>query len=167
MFKGKKIMKYVWEKFRIEEHWRETGMLEGCSGEQREILVSAFNELADIIIEKNLPTGHVSDVTNYLFPIARQIFSILEKSKDKEYSGDYSYIFSLNKNKNLIPIVKKKINLKEVVENFVEYHKVFLPICEKYLSNIDSQAEMISIFCYNYVMGKTEEVLKQNKEKNV
>jgi len=143
--------------------WEETGLLSCAEGEFREDLISSFNIASNIIKEKKL-SRDADNVVTYIFPIVRRILHILENSKENDSTGEHSYVYPLHKNQDIIPIIKKNIDWEELINEFFEYYKVFLPICEKYLHSVDACAEMTAMFCYNYVMEKTDKVLKQKKK---
>jgi hypothetical protein len=57
----------------------------------------------------------------------------------------------------------KLIDVKEITNTLVDYCENYLPHANKYLSNLDAQAESTVLFCHNYVFGLINEIEKNKK----
>jgi hypothetical protein len=56
--------------------------------------------------------------------------------------------------------VIKLVNVNDITNTLIDYCENYLPHANKYLSNLDAQAESIKLFCHNYVFGLIKKVEK-------
>ena len=54
--------------------------------------------------------------------------------------------------------VIKLVNVGDITTLLVDYCENYLPHANKYLSNLDAQAESTMLFCHNYVFGLIKKV---------
>ena len=104
-------------------------LLEYCSEpEEKEIITNFFNK-----IEYN---GDDNLIIQCLGPI---IFRIVTHIMRKKYDN--------------IKLLLLMIDIDKITKEIIDYCDNFLPIADKYLKNVDSQAEMAALFANNYVYG--------------
>ncbi|MFA5207277.1 MAG: hypothetical protein WC428_01215 [Candidatus Paceibacterota bacterium] len=126
-------------------NWEKTGMLEGLTGNTRETVIKLFKE----IDFKSIPEIKDSvGVDTLICPVIRRIVSVItpdnllvQNSIIKDHSREIT-------EEDVLPL----IDVKEITELLIEYVRVFIPYAEKYLPDLDAQAEMCLLFCDNYVM---------------
>jgi hypothetical protein len=125
--------------------WEKTGMLEGLTGSTREIVIKHFKE----INFDSIPDIDESiEIETIICPVIRRIISeitpdnpLVQNNIIKDHARGIT-------EDDILPLV----DVKEITELLIEYVRVFIPYAEKYLSNLDAQAEMCLLFCSNYVM---------------
>jgi hypothetical protein len=115
-------------------NWEKTGMLEGLTGNTRETVIKLFKE----IDFKSIPEIKDSvGVDTLICPVIRRILYSIIKDHSRGITEE-----------DVLPL----IDVKEITELLIEYVRVFIPYAEKYLPDLDAQAEMCLLFCDNYVM---------------
>jgi len=132
--------------------WEKTGMLEGLTGNTREIIIKHFKE----VNFNSLPEINASiDIKEIILPVIRRIISIIVPDNLKvQNSIIQDHVRGITED-DILPLV----DVKEITKLLIEYCSVFIPYAVKYLPNLDAQAEMLLLFCNNYVMkliDKTE-----------
>ena len=121
-------------------------LLEGMSGNVRE--VAQFHL-------KQIDYDGSDDVVKQC--LAPSISYIISKIIDKEKS--FNVIkdnFRGIKSEDVI----KLVNVRDITTLLIDYCENYLPHANKYLSNLDAQAESIKLFCHNYVFGLIKKVEK-------
>jgi hypothetical protein len=127
--------------------WEKTGLLEGLTGNTREIVIKHFNEidfnsLPDIDIEDSI------GVDTLICPIIRRIILLIQPdNKLVQDSIIKDHVRGITEDD-----VLSLVDVKEITELLIEYARVFIPYAEKYFPDLDAQAEMSILFCSNYVM---------------
>jgi len=125
--------------------WEKIGMLEGLTGKTREIVKKHFEE----IDFESIPDIEDSIGVDFLIcPVIRRIIAII--TSDNEFVQNSlirDHIRGIIED-DVLPLV----DVKEITELLIEYCNVFIPYAEKYLPDLDAQAEMCLLFCNNYVM---------------
>jgi len=127
--------------------WEKSGMLEGLTGNTREIVIKHFNE----INFESLPDG----IDEIITPVIRHIISEIQPDNLKVQDSIIKDHDRGITEDDILPLV----DVKEITELLIEYVRVFIPYAEKYLPDLDAQAEMSVLFCNNYVMkliGRTK-----------
>ena len=56
--------------------------------------------------------------------------------------------------------IVKLVNVNDITNTLIDYCENYLPHANKYLSNLDAQAESIMLFCHNFVFGLIKRVEK-------
>ena len=56
--------------------------------------------------------------------------------------------------------IVKLVNVNDITNTLIDYCENYLPHANKYLSNLDAQAESIMLFCHSYVFGLIKRVEK-------
>jgi hypothetical protein len=132
--------------------WEKTGMLEGLTGNTRDIVIKHFKEV-DFDSLPEIENG--IDINEVILPVIRRIISVIQPDNLKvQNSIIQGHIRGITED-DILPLV----DVKEITKLLIEYCNVFIPYAEKYLPNLDAQAEMLLLFCSNYVMkliDKTE-----------
>lgn len=125
--------------------WEKTGMLEELTDKTRDIVIKHFNEVDFFSLEKNEDS---TDVETCILPVIRRIISeIVPDNLKVQNSIIQGHIRGITED-DVLPLV----DVKEIIELLAEYIRVFIPYAEKYLPDLDAQAEMTLLFCNNYVM---------------
>jgi hypothetical protein len=125
-------------------NWEQTGTLEGLMGNTREIVIKHFKE----IDFESIPETEDSIVSTLICPVIRRIISEIVTDNLKIQNGIIKDCVRGITEDDILPLV----DVKEITELLIEYVHVFIPYAEKYLPNLDAQAEMSLLFCSNYVM---------------
>jgi hypothetical protein len=125
-------------------NWEQTGTLEGLMGNTREIVIKHFKE----IDFESIPETEDSIVSTLICPVIRRIISEIVTDNLKIQNGIIKDCVRGITEDDILPLV----DVKEITELLIEYVHVFIPYAEKYLPNLDTQAEMSLLFCSNYVM---------------
>lgn len=86
--------------------------------------------------------------------LAAVIVRIVKIILDKKYVK----FIEEDKQQYLIMIV----NVDNITNKLIDYYENFLPVAYPYLKNVDAQAELISLFCDNYVLGLVERLRRWN-----
>jgi hypothetical protein len=100
-------------------------------------------------------SGNESDETlQCISPVIRYIVLLI--------AGDKQSILFCLRDKLKAEEILKKVNVSEILESLELLFKEYLPILKKQLPFIDSQVEIVSLFCKNYVYG----LIKKQREIN-
>lgn len=115
------------------------------NSEKYEFILEYFNSEERIIISKYLNEikydGKNEEVIQCLTPVVvRIVKSILEKKYTRYLDDKECYLI-------------KMVDVDKITIKLIDYCENFLPIAYPHLTNIDSQAELISLFCDNYIFG--------------
>ena len=149
-----------------KRNWEQTGLLEGLTN-TREIVEKHFNE-----VEINSLPYYKNDdellVETMIFPVIRRIVHNIINS-DSEH-GDCTIIYDYEiKEDNWRGLTRERvlaeIKVDEITKLLVDYAHTFIPYSEKYLPDLDWQAELTVLFCKNYVFKLIERVQKKYKTK--
>ena len=127
-------------------NWDDTGLLCDLKGD-------AYDTVKKYL--KEIDFDKVDDGESYscIVPVVRKIISSIIDG-ERQFGYFKNKIISVE---NALLLV----NVDDIVNQFNEYCKVYLPITEKYLSNIDCEAELAVLFSRNYVFGLIKK-LKEN-----
>lgn len=126
-------------------NWEQTGLLEGLTGKTREIVEMHFNE---VNVDSLPQYDDELLVETLIFPVIRRIIAVI--SSDNEFVQNSliaDHVRGITEDD-----VLSLIDVKEITELLIDYAHVFIPYAEKYLPDLDAQAEMSLLFCNNYVM---------------
>jgi hypothetical protein len=135
---GKKDFKY-W-------NWEETGLLDGLDTLTYDTVKSYLKQINfDKICDDSITYMCIAPA------VRKVILSIIDN--DDQFAIFHNQIKDVEKGKIL-----SLVNIDNIINELDDFCKVFLPISQKYLSNIDSEAEMIVLFCNNYVFGLINQV---------
>lgn len=144
------FIKEMVSKYRNGEkiNWHNSGMLEGLSGSNREILSNIFDHALKYLSDKlnDASDDDLSDniTDSYLFPMLRRIFSGLIEEGRSQVDPKYCiYVIDINK-------------------IYVQYEKAFDKMMSglELLENIDGEAEAIAIICNDIIYGIRANVRK-------
>jgi len=132
------------EKNKINEiNWENVGFLYEQQGLHREKLLYFLNKI-------DFHDGLLQ--IQFLAPCIRKI--ILDICDvlyivDKNEITDKNQQFYLSN--NIKDDIFDKINVKEITKLLNEFVTIYLPISKKFLNNIDFEAELLDLFCDNYI----------------
>lgn len=124
-------------------NWEETGLLYGQLGVHRETLIEFLNKIdfKDETIQK--------ETLQFLAPCIRKIIlnicDVLSIVDKKDIDNKLFYL------KDIDDDILNKVDIKLITEMLDEFVVVYLPISKKYLSLLDYEAELINLFCENYI----------------
>ena len=143
----------------MKKNWEEMGLLEGLEGKSKEYVTTLFNQVDFELLESN---GNGGDIGTYILPVIRRVVTtITDKSMEKHGLINSFTIYGVTEDEIL-----SLINVKEITGLLYVYSRGFIPFAEKFLPNLDAQAESVSLFCDNYIMKLIERVKNENKKIN-
>jgi transcription termination factor NusB len=120
--------------------------------ETYEFILGYFKLEERIIISKYLYQikydGENEEVLQCLAPVVVRIVKIII---DKKYE---------NKLEDKEPYLIMMVDVNKITTKLIDYCEKFLPVAYPYLKNVDAQAELISLFCTDYVFGLIEKLKK-------
>jgi hypothetical protein len=126
-----------------EINWEETGFLYGQQGLHKERLLEYLNK-----IDFNDESLQIQFLAPCIRKIILDICDVLYIVNKNDITDENQQFYLLN---NINEEIFDKINVKEITVLLNEFVTVYLPISMKYLGNIDFQAELLDLFCVNYV----------------
>jgi hypothetical protein len=134
----------------MENHnWKEEGFLTNLTKKESIIVEKYLNEIDFNSLQEN------SIIEIEIIPVIRRIIMVIISTNKKIQNRIIHDNARGITTDDILPLV----NVKEITKLLIEYSRVFIPYAEKYLPDLDAQAEMLLLFCNNYVMkliNKTE-----------
>jgi hypothetical protein len=132
------------EKNKINEiNWENVGFLYEQQGLHREKLLYFLNK-----IDFNDGLLQIQFLAPCIRKIILDICDVLY-IVDKNEITDKNQQFYLSN--NIKDDIFDKINVKEITKLLNEFVTIYLPISKKFLNNIDFEAELLDLFCDNYI----------------
>ena len=122
-------------------------MLEGFSGIDRDTVKSYLQQ-----IDINSITDPTTRQT--IAPVIRRVYTLI-------FSPDCQF-YRFKDNNILQGEIFSLVNVQSITKQLVEFNEYFLPIATTYLPHVDTQAEMTSLFCNNYMHGLLKEFYNKN-----
>lgn len=138
------------------------GYLEGLKPKNTKIVKDLVMQVTEDMIEEN-------ELAKDIFiPIIKHIVNHITEPSDKhEFRSIHRYLTNDYLKDSGVTEEKllNEINITEFMYDLVIYCKEFLPLGEKYLPNLDGQAELTVLFSHNYMMKILTQVIwsEQNK----
>jgi hypothetical protein len=124
----------------MKKNWEKEGQLEGLTIEEKEIISSWFNQIDfdDMLNER---------AKEVITAVLRHIYHLIAREKGqncliREYPKKYP-----------VDEMLAMVDVKEVADTYDNYCEHFEPEGEKWLTSLDSGAELTVLFCENYVMS--------------
>ena len=133
--------------------WEASGLLEGLSGEHKEIVKKHYDEVDFELLES---IGGTSGNVRYILPVIRRIISLIieREEKDKECGVSHIYWVSAAKLYSLVDV-------KEITGLLHVYREGVIPHAKTFLAHIDYEAESLRLFTENYVMKLIDRAKKR------
>lgn len=89
--------------------------------------------------------GDNEEIIQCLCPVVVRIINLILTKR-------YSNLLDADKYQYLIMLV----DVKHITNRFIDYCENFLPVAKSYFLNLDYQAELVSLFCDDYLFGLIE-----------
>lgn len=89
--------------------------------------------------------GNSEEVIQCLCPVVIHILKLILTKK-------YVNLLDADKYQYLI----MSVDVKHITNRFIDYCENFLPLAKPYFLNLDYQAELVSLFCNDYLFGLIE-----------
>lgn len=124
----------------MKKDWEKEGYLEGLTNEEKEIIISWFNQI-------NFDNIHNKRAKEVITAILRHIYCLIARERNQiSLIKDMPEKFPVDK-------MLAMVDIKEVVYAYDNYCEYFEPEAARWLTSLDSGAELTVLFCENYVMS--------------
>ncbi len=114
-------------------NWEDSGLLKGLELSHKQNLTDFFNQVAEVFDKtyyKNESTGTL------LYPCIRKIYSIISL-EDDAYNN----------------IKIEDLDISSIITELDRLVPIIILMEQNFFKNYDIEAELLVIFCYNYVGG--------------
>lgn len=129
----------------IEQKWEESGLLGNFSEDKRKELIKIFENTEAKIADKD----YAEELIIILFPAIRSIYSLINCT---QIDGCWSHE-KFKDNPELQKETSESLDGAKIAEELNTFRRYFMVFGELYLENLDHEAELVVLFCNNYVAG--------------
>lgn len=121
-------------------NWEESGFLYGL------FAYDDIDAVRGLLEEIKLDDLKSEQAKQFMPPAIRRIYTQIQFNEGK-------VINVLKKNRALTEKVLAKINVQDITEQLEVYIAEYMPNAPKYLPNLDTEVELLTLFCENYIYG--------------